>query len=167
VNVPVARNRLYPLGVEVVHASSERTPWSDDSFDLVLSRHEAIIPAEIGRILRPGGVFLTQQVGNEWWQEITPFFPERTAFPDHYTRYRQEFEAAGLTVASQKHSWRSAYGSLGEVAFMLLVTPWDLPDFDPVHDIDRLLAVEEACRTEDGIVLTQTRYLMTARKPPG
>ena len=97
-NAPVARDRLRPLGVDVVNASSERTPWADASFDLVLSRHEAIEPAEIARILRPGGVFLTQQVAKEQWQELSAFFPDRTVFPDHFDDYRREFEAAGLAV---------------------------------------------------------------------
>ncbi len=165
VNAPIARDRLRRLGVDVVNASSERTPWADASFDLVLSRHEAIVPEEIARILRPGGVFLTQQVANEQWQELSAFFPDRTVFPDHFAEYRRDFEAAGLAVTTDYYAWRAAYATLGEVAFMLLVSPWEFPGFDPVRDIDRLIALEDAYGTPEGIVLTLARYFMEARKP--
>ncbi len=164
VNAPIAHRRLGPLDVAVVNASSERTPWRDASFDLILSRHEAIVPSEVVRILRPGGVFLTQQVAKEEWQELAAFFPERTTFPDHFTDYRRDFEAAGLTVETQHHAWASAYATIGEVAFMLLVSPWEVPGFDPIRDIDRLLALEAAHGGEQGIVMTQARYLMVATK---
>jgi SAM-dependent methyltransferase len=167
VNAPVARERLVPLGVEVLHASSERTPYRNESFDVVLSRHEAIEPPDIAWILQPGGVFLTQQVAKEQWRELTPLFPNRTVFPDHFVDYARAFEEAGLTVTTQHHTWRAAYASIGEVAFMLMISPWEFPEFDAMREIDSLLALEDAYGTEDGIVLTLARYLLIARKPAG
>lgn len=165
VNAPVAAARLWPLGVDVIHASSERTPYRDASFDVILSRHEAIVPEEIVRIMRPGGVFITQQVAREEWLELEEFFPDRAVFPDHLRDYRAAFERAGLRVETDHHTWKVRYGSLGDVVFMLLVSPWEFPGFDPVRDIDRLMALEEAHGGADGIVLTLARYLMVARKP--
>lgn len=166
VNTPVARDCLAPLGVQVVNASSERTPWADASFDLILSRHEAIVPAEIARVLKPGGVFITQQVAKEQWQELTEFFPNRTVFPDHFVDYRREFEAAGMSITlAEHHQWRAAYATLGEVAYMLILSPWEFEGLDPVRDIDALLALEDKHGGEQGIVLTLARYLMIAIKP--
>ena len=74
-------------------------------------------------------------------------------------------EAAGLTVDAQEHAWKVAYATLGDLVFQMLVTPWEVPDFDPEREIDTLLALEDACGGEHGIVLTEHRYLMTAQKP--
>jgi SAM-dependent methyltransferase len=164
VNAPVAHGRLGRRGVAVVHASSERTPWRDAAFDVVLSKHEAIAPGEIVWILRPGGVFITQQVADGQWRELDACFPERARFPDHYRLYREGFEAAGLTVESRYHEWRVAYERVADVAFMLMVAPWEVPGFDAVRDAERLMALEDACRTEAGVVMTLARYLMVARK---
>jgi hypothetical protein len=164
VNAPVARDRLAPLGVPVLRAQSERPPFADAAFDLVLSRHEAIDPVETARILRAGGVFVTQQVGKRQWQELEPFFPLAT-WTDHYVEYRRAFEAEGLRVTSQEHGWQAAYGGIGEVAFMLMVAPWEVPGFDAVRDVDALIALEDAHGTERGMVLTLDRYLMVAEKP--
>jgi SAM-dependent methyltransferase len=165
VNAPVARDHLRPLGVDVIHAQSERPPLCDATFGLALSRHEAIDPAEVVRILRPGGVCITQQVAKEQWQEFADVFPHRTTYPDHINTYRAEFEAAGCAVEVQHEAWRAIYPSIGEVAFMLMVAPWEVPDFDPVRDVDALLALDDRYGDERGIVLTLARYLMVARKP--
>jgi SAM-dependent methyltransferase len=165
VNAPVAARRLCPLGIDVVHAQSECPPFRDAAFDLVLSRHEAIAPREIARILAPGGIFLTQQVANDDWRELDAFFPERTVFPDHYRIYQDELRSAGFDVQARSHVGRLAFGSVADVAFMLLASPWDLPGFDPLASVDALLALEDATRTDDGIVLTYARYLLIARKP--
>ena len=66
-NVPIARERLEPLGVEIKQLENEdekQLPFEDGTFDLVLNRHGYYWPPELYRILMPGGVFLTQQVGN-------------------------------------------------------------------------------------------------------
>ena len=56
-NVAVARARLRPLGARVVAAADAPTlPFTDGSFDLVVSRHPVVVLwEEIARVLRPGG----------------------------------------------------------------------------------------------------------------
>ncbi len=48
---------------------------------------------------------------------------------------------------------------------MLTVAPWTIPDFDIDRDLDALLAVERDCRTDEGLVLTESRYLIVVEKP--
>ncbi len=164
VNAPVARDRLKPLGIDLLRCSSLSLPFRDATFDLVLSRHEALEPAEVARLLPPGGRVVTQQVGHQHLSELRSFFPRITDFGDHYVAYSLGFEKAGLSVHGQKHSWKVAYATLGDLVFLLLVAPWTIPDFDPEDEIDTLLAVEDAYGTAEGIVLTEHRYLMVAER---
>jgi SAM-dependent methyltransferase len=166
VNAPVARDRLRPLGIGVVRASSLRLPFADASFDLILDRHEELSPAECARVLAPGGAVVTQQCGPDNWREFHDFFPRATVFEDHECTYPEGFVAAGFTIARREHrEYRVAFRSLGDVAYMLMTAPWTVPDFDPERDIDALLALEDALTTDDGIVMTETRYLLIAHKP--
>lgn len=65
-NVPVAKNRLEPLGVKIVQVwGNDIPPFADGSFDLVINRHGSFLAHELQRILKPGGLFITQQVGGE------------------------------------------------------------------------------------------------------
>ncbi|MGA7669203.1 MAG: methyltransferase domain-containing protein [Nitrolancea sp.] len=164
-NAPVARARLAPLGGEVVRCSSLALPFCDASFDLVLDRHEELDPAEVVRVLVPGGRVVTQQVVPEHWPELTEFFPHRQRFPDHFALYAAAFESAGMRVDRAHHEHRVAYGSLGDVVFMLLTAPWTIPGFDPIKEIDALLAFEDAHGSDDGIVLTEGYYLIEGQKP--
>jgi SAM-dependent methyltransferase len=164
VSAPVAQRRLAPLGTHVVRCSSLQLPFRDASFDLVLDRHEELDPAEVARVLRSGGWLVTQQVGYDDWAELWPFFPSLRNFGDHFRGYTDGLRAAGMAVTATKHYRKVAFRTLGDVVYMLLLSPWWFPAFDPEREIDTLLALEDALRTDDGIVLTESRYLVTAEK---
>lgn len=166
VNAPVAARRLTPLGVDVVQATTTALPFAGARFDLVIDRHEALEPAEIVRVLQPGGWAITQQVGMHHWQEAAARFPRWTDFGDHRRRYAEEFRALGCEVETREHHRRVAYPSLGAFAYMLLTAPWYVPGFDIERDLDALIALEGDCSTADGLVLTDCRYLLTAHTPP-
>ncbi len=166
VNAPIAAARLLPLGTEVVRADALRLPFVAASFDLVLDRHEALAPEEVGRVLAPGGVIVTQQVGHDDWPELRRFFPRKATFEDHFRTYQRGFVAAGLSVEDARwHEERVAFATLGDLVYMLLLTPWFIPGFDPAAEIDELLALEDALRTDDGIVLSEMHYIIVARRP--
>jgi len=58
-NVPIARKKLTPLGIEVVKTNkSGKLPFADKEFDLVLSRHSFYNEKEVFRVLQGGGIFL-------------------------------------------------------------------------------------------------------------
>lgn len=165
VNAPVARDRLGPLGVEVVRADSLRLPFADGAFDLVLDRHEALEPGEVARVLRPGGSVITQQVGHDTWPELRDALPS-VQFPDHFRLYQDGFTAAGLVVEEAvRHEERVGFAVLGELVYMIMLTPEMFPEFDPTRDIEAVLDFADKQGTEDGIVMTETHELIRARKP--
>jgi len=165
VNAPIAAERLRPLGVSVVRTDSTRLPLRASSFDLIIDRHEALDPADVARVLAPGGTVITQQCGPDDWPELGRYL-RKHVFDDHFNLYQQGFAAAGLIIDDARwHEERVAFATLGDLVYVLLVAPWSYPDLDPRRDIDALLAVEDALRTPDGIVLTEHRYLIRAHKP--
>lgn len=165
VNAPIAARRLAPRGGRVVRSNAWQLPFRDASFDLVLSRHEGLGPEDVLRVLRSGGSVVTQQVDQSHWHELSGFFRMQD-FGDHFSRYADAFRAAGLRVTTARHEQPVAYASLADIVFLLLVAPWHVPGFDPERDIDALLALEDAQRTPDGIVLTESRYLIVADDRP-
>lgn len=164
-NVAVAARRLRPLGGHVLAADSLRLPFAGARFDLVLNRHEELSPAEVARVLRPGGTVLSQQVHADEHAELRLYFPRMTVYEPHHETYPAGFEAAGLTVvALQHHTQPVAYRHIGELAYLLLVAPWMVPDFDLEADLDALIAVDRDLRGPHGIALSYRRYLVEARK---
>jgi SAM-dependent methyltransferase len=176
VNAPIAYRRLAPLGADLVWCRSLHLPFRDETFDLVFDRHEELEPSEVARVLRPGGRVVTQQIGPENWCELQRYFGDATSgnrgnsrltdFGDIRSTYARGFESAGLRVVrSVQHDYKVAYQDLGDFVFMLLITPWTIPDFDIERDLEALLALEADRSTEEGLVLTWSRFLLVAEKP--
>ena len=111
-NFELARERLSPLGVEVVRAAVSDTgsmPFGDGEFDLVLNRHAQFNSSEVARVLSPGGTFLTQQVHGMWLWDLQAAFDATPSFPDNSpAKYVPKLEAAGLTMATVEE-WRGAW----------------------------------------------------------
>ena len=156
------------MGIQVVHASSLHLPFSAGVFDLVLNRHEELDPVGVASVLAPGGRFLTQRVGNDNWRELAEYFPRMTDFGPLFDLYRRGLGESGLDIVhADTHERRTAFGGLGDIVYLLTAAPWTVPDFDVNRDLDALLSLERGLTREQGIVLTETRYIIEAVKPRG
>jgi SAM-dependent methyltransferase len=165
-NVAVAARNLRPYGAHVVHGFNLNLPFAAGSVDLILNRHEELDPADVARVLAPGGRVLTQQVHPDYHAELREFFPRQTVYEHHDPTYPAGFEAAGLKiVTAQQHEQRVAYRELGHLVYEIAATPWALWAFDVEADLDALLAVEARYGGADGVVLLDRRYVLEAYKP--
>ena len=64
-NYKLCLERLKPKGIQVKKALGEdRLPFPDNHFDIIINRHGSYIVEEIKRVLKPNGIFITQQVGS-------------------------------------------------------------------------------------------------------
>lgn len=165
-NLPVAAEALAPHGIEVVAHDAEadaRMPFADGRFDVVLNRHEAYVAAEVFRVLRPGGAFLTQQVDGRDFAESQELFGGSTAYP-HITleHLRAEAEAAGLVV-EEDGDWVGTMRFPDVAAFVsyVRVVPWQVPDD---FSVDRYADVLLRLTPED-LVFTQRRFVLVCRRP--
>jgi len=165
-NIAVARQGLAPQGIEIVGYDSEqdaRMPFADGSFDLVMSRHEAIEMKEIARVLAPGGRLLTQQVSGDDAEEIHDWFNTPFDYP-HVTsrRFVEDLEAAGLRV-DVVDDWRGTmeFESVTALVTYLALVPWDAPDFSVSEHEAQLTALD----ADRPISVTQRRFRVYATKP--
>jgi SAM-dependent methyltransferase len=73
-NVVIAKRVLGAGGAYIVATQDDRLPFVSDAFDLVTSRHPvATWWHEIARVLRPGGTYLSQQVGPNSVRELSEY----------------------------------------------------------------------------------------------
>ncbi len=107
-NILVARKNLEPHGIKVVPYDIEkddRMPFADTTFSLVINRHTAFDAFEIARILKPSGVFLTQQVDGRSMADLSSVFGREPPHP-HVTLAicAKEIEQAGLVIELAEES---------------------------------------------------------------
>ncbi|MDO5503533.1 MAG: class I SAM-dependent methyltransferase [Actinomycetia bacterium] len=166
-NLPIAREALEPLGIEVRRYDAERDealPYADESVDLVLCRHEAYRASEVVRVLRPGGWFLTQQVDGRNLDDLAQVFGAGPAFPDiTLAVLRAEAEEAGLII-EQALEWSGPirFDSVETLVSYLRCMPWQLPDdFTIERYAEQLVALDDGARP---LEFTERRFLILAHR---
>jgi SAM-dependent methyltransferase len=169
VNVDIAARNLHPRGALVVRVPDDAAlPFTDGAFDLVVSRHPTRTQwPEIARVLRPGGRFLSQQVGAGSSHELTEFLmgprPVSTArSPDTVAAAAK---AAGLTVVDlRQEKLRMEFHDVGAVVYFLRKVIWTVPDFTVDRYRDRLAALHDRIEADGCFVSHSHRFLIEARR---
>jgi SAM-dependent methyltransferase len=169
-NVPIACERLVPLGVEVYETDDTETlPFASNSLDLIIDRHESYRSEEVYRSLRPGGHFITQQVGGANERIISDWLG--APFDVSWATWSLDvaargLEAAGFRILTRREATApTRYYDIGALVYYLKAIPWQIPDFTIDRYRDALLALHERIQA-DGYVEAQTsRFLIIAHKP--
>nr|WP_325212581.1 methyltransferase domain-containing protein [uncultured Oscillibacter sp.] len=168
-NVRLCREVLTPLGVDFREcADPSAVPFPDERFDIILNRHGAFDPGELFRLLRPGGVFLTEQVGEDndrdLVEQVLPGIPK--PFPHMNLREQREaFEAAGFQILRGEEAYRPIlFYDVGAFVWFARVIEWEFPGFSVDRCFDRLCAMQESMDRDGQVRGTIHRYLILAKK---
>lgn len=169
-NVAVARRTLRRVGGSVVQVGPESgLPFRDGSFDLVTGRHPIATDwAETARVLRPGGTYLSQQIGPGTMRELSeailgPLPPPATRHPEQAVAAAR---AAGLTVTRlEEATLRAVFHDVGAVVWFLRKVVWTVPGFDVERYRPQLAALDRRIRAEGAFVTHARRFLIEAVRP--
>jgi len=169
-NVEVARQRLVPLGVEVVGVGGgTELPFPDRSFDLVLDRHTAFDAAEVARVLRPGGTFLTQQVDGRNLADLIKHFGAQPQFPDiTVDRVSVDLRRSGFVIEDARdHRLLTRFDDVGALVYYLRAVPWTVPGFSVATHRGELVALQAQLESGGQLSFASRRFLIRATLPSG
>jgi len=170
-NMRRAARRLHPRRAWVVAARDDRPtlPFGAGTFDLIVSRHPVVTPwDEVVRVLRPGGRYLSQQVGPHSMREVTEFFmgSQPATSPRSPELARGKAVTAGLRIEELKtERLRATFADVGAVVYFLRLVIWTVPDFSVEKYRDRLTAMHREITVNGPFVAHATRFLIEATKP--
>ncbi|MGN6792900.1 MAG: class I SAM-dependent methyltransferase [Streptosporangiaceae bacterium] len=170
-NIEVARRNLARLGARVVPVEDELSdlPFDDATFDLVVSRHPVAMRwDEVARVLKPGGAYLSQDVGDGSVRELTEFMmgpiSDADASGRHPSRSVHAAERAGLTVIDLRvFRGRMEFYDVAAVVHFLRKVIWIVPGFTVKAYRDRLRALHDRIQADGPFVATTARFLIEAR----
>jgi SAM-dependent methyltransferase len=169
-NVEVARRTLRGLGATVVAvADGPSLPFRDATFDLVVSRHPVRTHwPEVARVLRPGGRFLSQQIGPGTVRELAEALvgPRPVGDDRRPERATAAAEATGLRVVDLRTArLRTVFHDVAAVVYFLRKVVWTVPDFTVERYRSQLRRVHERIEAEGAFVAHARRFLIEAVKP--
>jgi len=156
------------ISFEVMDARNLGFP--DAMFDVVLNRHAPVFPAEIVRVLRPQGIFITQQVGERNMKNICSIFGCRPggkykSNPEQSVdALIERFKQNGCDlVARAEYEVRYWFLDVKSLIFLLKAVP--LPeDFDIAKHQRQVEEIITKYHTPKGIETKEHRKLLILQK---
>ncbi|MDU0347686.1 class I SAM-dependent methyltransferase [Actinomyces sp. MRS3W] len=169
-NVKLCKEVLPPLGINFKEGCGEdELPFPDSSFDIITNRHGEYDPAELQRTLRPGGLFLTQQVGAENDRELVqlllPHIME-VPYPKQYLEARiSELIDHGFEVLESGEAHRPIrFYDVGALVWFARIIDWEFPGFSVESCLEKLHQAQSLIDNTGVIEGNIHRFYVVARK---
>ncbi|MBE5939598.1 MAG: class I SAM-dependent methyltransferase [Lachnospiraceae bacterium] len=168
-NVEYCRKKLEPLGVRVEKVTDyAHLPFEDEEFDMVINRHGNYDADEVYRVLKKGGLFITQQVGDdndkEFIEFLLPELPKKEKIHNLKTQ-EKVFQNAGFSVIEKGEALRMIkFFDIGAFVWFAKVISWEFEGFSVEKCIDKLVQAQKEIDKYGAIAATIHRYLIIARK---
>lgn len=155
--------------VRFLKMAAESLQFPDGFFDIVTSRHCSFDAAEAARVLKSGGLFLSQQVSERDKGNLKQAFGRGQAFGQRdgmlKERYIQELGDAGFTdIESHVYDVAEYYQKPEDLLFLLQHTPI-IPNFgEEPQDLATFNKFILQHQTSKGIRTNSKRFLLKAYK---
>ena len=168
-NVQLCKETLLPLGICFRTADAkEKLPFDDGSFDVVINRHGDKNPAEIYRVLKPGGVFISQQVGAENDRELVQLLcgDIPSPFPEQYLqKAAEQFRNTGFSILRQEECFRPiSFFDVGALVWFARIISWEFAGFSVETHLENLLKAQRILEQTGAIEGRTHRFLLVAQK---
>jgi SAM-dependent methyltransferase len=168
--VPAAKARLEPLGVKVfdTHAMTQ-LPFEENTFELAINRHGGFLAQEYRRILKPGGRFITQQVGGRNCLRLNEMLQAQPDFL--FSAWTldlavKQLEAGGLRIVERKEEFPGTdFKDIGAVVYYLKAISWQVSDFSIEKYYDQLGEIHNIIQETGKFSVEQHRFYIEAQKP--
>ena len=168
-NVSLCQQTLTPLGIDFRPGNGNGVlPFPDDSFDIIIDRHGDFNATDIYRMLKPGGRFITQQVGAENDRELVRLLCGElpVPYPDqHLSIAVQKFRDAGFQILEEGESFCPIrFYDVGALVWFARIIQWEFPGFSVDTHLDNLLQAQQILEEKGSIDGLAHRFFLVAQK---
>ena len=169
-NYELCIEKLSQLGITVYNYSGDELlkDIPDNSFDIVINRHESYIEKELFRILKPNGLFITQQVGSYNNKELATFFDEnhQDSFPEMtFDASLKRLKDNGFNIIfSDEYYPILKFYDLVAIAYFAKIIEWEFLNFNVRDNIDKFMILQDELEKNGYISSKEHRFIIVAKK---
>ncbi|AZK44980.1 class I SAM-dependent methyltransferase [Paenibacillus lentus] len=170
-NYKLCQAVLPAYGIEVRPVSDDASlPFDDGFFDLVINRHEAYSVQELVRVLKPGGWFITQQVGGQNNRGLSRWLlGDQAMTTDSGFDLKQavrELTLAGFTVMEQREYFPYLrFCDIGALVYFAKVIEWEFAGFSVDRCLEKLCELQKRLEQDGYVESREHRFFILACKP--
>lgn len=163
-NIPIATRRLHAKGVTVKPVQDYTAfPFEDRFFDIIINRHGSYHIPEIKRLLKSGGVFITQQVGGLNAIDLNVALGTHPMSCGDWCLVKSihDVKQSGMSlVESGEHVGKYRFYDIGAVVYYLRCIPWQIENFAIERYFDRLEILYELIAKKSFIDFIAHRFYL-------
>ena len=168
-NVALCKEVLTPLGIDFRPGDGKgKLPFENGSFDMVINRHGDFHAGEIYRVLKPGGLFITQQVGARNDRELVELLCGGTELPfpeQELAIAAGKFEQAGFRILRGEEAFRPIrFFDVGALVWFARIIQWEFPDFSVDTHLENLWKAQRLLEETGSLEGSTHRFLLVAKK---
>ncbi|HEY95438.1 MAG TPA: class I SAM-dependent methyltransferase [Dehalococcoidia bacterium] len=174
-NVMLAKEKLEPLGVKVIGVEEGKEspfgdlPFKDDYFDIIINRHTSYTGDEVYRILKPGGYYITQQLGGLTTVNLGMIMQgEKATKLSNWNLkvFKERMLEEGFVIIDEADEINfGRYYDVGAIVYHLITCPWTIENFTPENYRDELLYLHEYIQKHGYFDMLYEWLLIAAIKP--
>lgn len=169
-NYNLCQSTLAPLGIDVNFVSDDsKLSFEDESFDLIINRHESYDIREVYRILKPKGLFITQQVGadnnRDLASELLGELLVEPTFDHNFEKALQSAIAVGFAILMGDECYsKVSFKDISTLVFFAKIIEWEFPHFSVDTCFEKLCSLQEKLESSLKVESTEHRYYLVMKK---
>lgn len=171
-NVQLCLDKLAPLGISVKGIEDGvdiNLPFEDESFDIIINRHESYNLDEIYRLLKPEGIFITQQVGEKNNADLATWLLGEAYQPGYCDHSLEEAvsdaKRLGLECLKQDQFFPVLkFYDVGAFVYFAKIIEWEFTGFSVDQYLDKLYELEKKVQEDGYFTSREQRYMVVLKK---
>jgi len=167
-NYDYCLEQLQPLGITVKYIDKSGViPFDDATFDIIINKHSNYNIKEVKRVLKKGGLFITQQIGCYNNRELSQVFIEGFELPDKHKHLNIQssrfIEEEFKILECDEYFPEIRFYDIGALVFFCKIIVWEFPGFSVNKYYNKLRKLHSICQRNGYITSKEHRFLLVCK----
>jgi SAM-dependent methyltransferase len=166
-NLEIAQSRLLKRNIEVRYFEDNIIPFDDNNFNLVINRHDGYKIMEVNRVLKEGGIFITQQVGGMNGNDLNIKLGYQNYQYNEWCLNKAiiEMNEVYLKIIKRLEDIsKMRFFVIGAIIYYLKCIPWQIPNFDIEKSFGRIEELNKQIEIDGYLDILMHRFIIIAQK---